>query len=96
MAPWTYVVTYDVADDRRRERLASLLSGYGPRVQLSVFECLVRSRSEACELRARIHDIIDRQEDQVRLYHLAEKAGRRTWVLGTREIEERRDFWLIR
>ena len=34
-----YVVTYDIADDRRREDVATLLSGYGPRVQLSVFEC---------------------------------------------------------
>ncbi|MCA1676888.1 MAG: CRISPR-associated endonuclease Cas2 [Actinobacteria bacterium] len=39
------VVAYDIVDDGRREDVASLLSGYGPRVQLSVFECQVRSRS---------------------------------------------------
>jgi len=39
-----YLITYDIADDRRREDVATLLSGYGPRVQLSVFECDVRSR----------------------------------------------------
>lgn len=34
-----FVIAYDVSDDRRRSRLASLLSRYGSRLQLSVFEC---------------------------------------------------------
>lgn len=93
---WTLVVTYDVADDVRRERLATLLSGYGPRVQLSVFECMVRSKAEVKELRARIHDVIDRQEDQVRLYDMGKGATSRTVIIGAREVEERRDFWIIR
>jgi CRISPR-associated protein Cas2 len=38
-----YVIAYDIADDGRREDVATLLSGYGPRVQLSVFECDVRA-----------------------------------------------------
>ena len=37
-----YVVTYDIADDGRREDVATLLSGYGPRVQLSVFDAICR------------------------------------------------------
>ena len=93
---WMLVVTYDVADDTRRERLATLLSGYGPRVQLSVFECVVRSKAEIKELRARIHDVINREEDQVRLYDTGKDGANRTVVLGAREIEERRDFWIIR
>ena len=34
-----YVVTYDISDDDRRERMANLLGHFGRRVQLSVFEC---------------------------------------------------------
>jgi CRISPR-associated protein Cas2 len=93
---WMLVVTYDIADDVRRERLATLLSGYGPRVQLSVFECMVRSKAEVQELRAKIHAIIDREEDQVRLYPVAKEAANRTVIIGAREIEERKDFWIIR
>lgn len=93
---WTLVVTYDIADDTRRERLATLLSGYGPRVQLSVFECMVRNKGEVKELRAKIHDIIDREEDQVRLYTQSPDAANRTVIIGAREIEERKDFWIIR
>ena len=35
----TYVVTYDVANDKLRSRVSSLLESRGERVQESVFEC---------------------------------------------------------
>ena len=62
------VVAYDIVDDTRREDVASLLSGYGPRVQLSVFECQVRSQTELQSLRAQLRSLIDPLEDQVRIY----------------------------
>ncbi|MGW5219904.1 CRISPR-associated endonuclease Cas2 [Nocardia sp. NPDC004085] len=63
------LVTYDITDDQRREDVAVLLSGYGPRVQLSVFECECRTTDELRDLRARLRDLIDPLEDQIRLYH---------------------------
>ena len=90
-----YVVTYDIADDRRREDVATLLSGYGPRVQLSVFECDVRTRREAATLRAKLREMIDPVEDQVRLYPLDERSAARVSVIGARMIEERQDFWIV-
>ncbi|HVB41440.1 MAG TPA: CRISPR-associated endonuclease Cas2 [Streptosporangiaceae bacterium] len=90
-----YLVTYDIADDRRREDVATLLSGYGPRVQLSVFECTLQSRREAADLRARVRDLIDPVEDQVRLYPLDDRMARGVIVVGARTIEERQDFWII-
>lgn len=91
-----YVIAYDIADDGRRQDLASLLSGYGPRVQLSVFECDVRSRNEAAHLRAHIRTLIDPVEDQVRIYTLDEQSSRDIVILGARVIEERQDFWIVR
>jgi len=38
VTPVRYLVAYDIADDDRREGVALYLSGYGPRVQLSVFD----------------------------------------------------------
>jgi len=90
-----YLITYDIADDRRREDVATLLSGYGPRVQLSVFECEIRTRREATALRASLRNMIDPVEDQVRLYPLDERAARGVVVLGARVIEERQDFWIV-
>jgi CRISPR-associated protein Cas2 len=90
-----YLIAYDIADDRRREDVATVLSGYGPRVQLSVFECELRSRREAAALRAKLRTLIDAIEDQVRIYPLDEKTARGVVVLGARVIEERQDFWII-
>ncbi len=90
-----YLVTYDIADDGRRDDVATLLSGYGPRVQLSVFECDLRSRLEAADLRRRIRELVDPVEDQVRLYPLDDRAVKATAVIGARTIEERQDFWII-
>jgi CRISPR-associated protein Cas2 len=90
-----YVVTYDIADDRRREDVATLLSGYGPRVQLSVFECDLRNRRESASLQSKLRELIDPVEDQVRLYPLDDRAARSGTLIGARTIEERQDFWII-
>jgi CRISPR-associated protein Cas2 len=90
-----YVITYDIADDRRREDVATVLSGCGPRVQLSVFECDVRSRTERGALQARLRELIDPVEDQVRMYPLDDHAARQVAVIGARIIEERQDFWIV-
>jgi len=66
--PVIVVVAYDIVDDARREDVASLLSGYGPRVQLSVFECQVDSQTALQALRADLRALIDPLEDQIRLY----------------------------
>ena len=90
-----YVVTYDIADDRRREDVATVLSGYGPRVQLSVFECDLRTGREAAALRSKLRELIDPVEDQVRLYPLDDRSARQVAVIGARVIEERQDFWIV-
>ncbi|HHP7244558.1 MAG TPA: CRISPR-associated endonuclease Cas2, partial [Elainellaceae cyanobacterium] len=35
------LVVYDIANNRRRQKLSKLLEGYGRRVQESVFECFL-------------------------------------------------------
>jgi CRISPR-associated protein Cas2 len=68
------VVAYDVADDRRRARLASTLEDYGVRVQYSVFECLIDDRRLE-ELRRRAAAILDPSEDRIAYYRLCPRCG---------------------
>lgn len=89
------LVTYDIAEDDRWADLALLLSGFGPRVQLSVFECQLASRPQLYALRKQIRELIDPAADQVRFYELDAEAERRRYVLGARVLEERRDFTII-
>ena len=90
------VVAYDIVDDTRREDVASLLSGYGPRVQLSVFECQVRSQTELQSLRAQLRALIDPLEDQVRIYPTTTQTFYERYILGARTVEERSDYWIVR
>ncbi len=90
------IVCYDVTDDGRREDLAALLSGYGPRVQLSVFECELRSQDELRTLRAEIRRLIDTVEDQVRLYPTTTQTFTERYIIGARTVEERSDYWIVR
>lgn len=63
------VVAYDIVCDRRRNRVAKLLSGYGERVNYSVFECELRERQFAT-LQKQLLKLIDPEEDRVRYYEL--------------------------
>ena len=67
---------------RRREDVATLLSGYGPRVQFSMSGCELRSRREATALGAKLRALIDAIADQVRIYPLDERTARGVVVLG--------------
>ena len=69
-----YVLTYDVnttdkAGRRRLRRMARLCEDYGQRVQLSVFECSV-DEMQLDALLARARNIIDAQQDSLRVYRL--------------------------
>jgi CRISPR-associated protein Cas2 len=73
------LIAYDIADDRRREDVATVLSGYGPRVQLSVSGCELRSRREAAALRSRLRTLIGAVGDQVRISPLGERPRQGWW-----------------
>ncbi|ONH38001.1 MULTISPECIES: CRISPR-associated endonuclease Cas2 [Protofrankia] len=90
------VVCYDIVSDRRREDVAVFLSGYGPRVQLSVFECEVRSTDELRTLKAGLRERIDTLTDQIRIYPTTDATISERHVIGARTVEERSDFWIVR
>ncbi len=90
------IVAYDITDDGRREDVAQLLSGYGPRVQLSVFECEVTSIDELRSLRAQLRERIDPLEDQVRVYPTTTQTFAERYIIGARTVEERSDYWIVR
>jgi CRISPR-associated protein Cas2 len=91
----SYVVAYDIADDERREDIAIFLSGYGPRVQLSVFEADLPDPAAATLFRDRLRAMIDPDDDRIRLYRLTPEALTQRLIYGARRIEERTDFWIV-
>ena len=79
------VVSYDIADDRRRVRVASEMENFGRRVQYSVFECHL-SEAQIRDLETRLQAIIDWDRDRVRYYRLCERDARRIVMDGPGEV----------
>ena len=68
------LVTYDVntaskPGQRRLRRVAKVCEDFGQRVQKSVFECLV-DPAQWADLRSRLVDIVDPEQDSLRFYFL--------------------------
>lgn len=76
-----FVVSYDVADNRRRRQLVELLKDYGRRVQESVFECALEP-AELEQLRARLEELLDAEADSCRIYPVCDRCAQRVWVCG--------------
>lgn len=59
-----YLVTYDIADQKRWRRVFKLMNGFGDWLQLSVFQCRLSLQRHA-ELVALLDGIIHHKEDHV-------------------------------
>lgn len=89
-----WVVAYDIPCDRRRNRVAKVLEGYGQRVQDSVFECWLDKRHLAV-LKTKLARRIDPQEDKIRYYPLCGKDDEDLIVLGCGTRTEDDDFGVV-
>lgn len=84
----TYVVCYDVPDDRRRSKLAECLEQYGDRVQYSVFEAAL-PRALFDNMVCQVRRIIDLHHDSVAIYRLCASCTSQSLFLGLAELQER-------
>lgn len=75
------VVTYDIADDRRRQRVMKMLEGYGEHVQESVFDCHLKPGVYR-EMVKRLRKLVNPRLDNVRLYHLCQADIERIQSIG--------------
>ena len=67
------VVAYDITDDRRRNKIAKILSKFGTRVNYSVFECMLTDK-EFEKLRSDIEKKINVKEDGIAYYPICLKC----------------------
>lgn len=74
MARRFVLVAYDIADDKRRARVAKVLLGFGDRVQYSVFCCALSPR-EKIQLQDKLRPCLHHREDQVILLDAGPVSG---------------------
>lgn len=75
------IVAYDIADPRRLARIARLMLDYGRRVQKSIFEVSL-SPPVFSQMKARVEEIIDYEEDGVKYFPLCEKCSGTVEIIG--------------
>jgi len=71
----TYLVCYDICDDKRLRKVFQLMRSCGDHLQYSVFECQL-TPSDLARLRAELSAIIKHNEDQVLFVNLGPSEGR--------------------
>lgn len=89
-----YLITYDIEEDKKRNKIAKLLEDYGTRVQYSVFECAI-DYNQLEEIKKKAEDIIDKKKDSVRIYRICEGCLKEISILGSGEITKDLDFYII-
>ena len=84
------IVCYDIASDRRRNRVMRKTRGYLSRVQKSVFEGELADE-RLVPLREMLLQEINPSEDTVRIYHLCARCVPATEILGQGNFVDRDD-----
>jgi CRISPR-associated protein Cas2 len=78
---YSYLVCYDICDDRRLRKVFQEMRRWGDHLQYSVFECQLRD-SDLVRMRAALAKIIHHTEDQVLFVNLGPAEGRGERVIS--------------
>lgn len=71
----SFLVCYDISDDKRLRKVFQTMRGYGDHLQYSVFECQLTA-ADLVRLRTELAAIIHHGEDQVLFVDLGPAEGR--------------------
>ena len=71
----TYLVCYDIANDKRLNRVFKICKNFGDHLQFSVFECDLNP-TELSRMQRELNEIISNTEDQVLFIALGPSESR--------------------
>ena len=71
---FTYLICYDIENDRERTRVARLLERYGERIQYSVFEVHLARQTELLGLKEELRGLVSEADAEIRFYRLTVDA----------------------
>ncbi len=88
------LITYDIANSRRLQRVAKVMLDYGIRVQRSIFEAEL-SLPQFRELRGRAEAEMDFQEDGVKYFPLCKQCDYLWYIVGENLVYEDDTFQVL-
>lgn len=68
-----FVICYDIADEKRLRKISKSLEKYAFRIQKSMFFYPNASQQNILELVNELEEILDEEEDDIRIYHVDTK-----------------------
>ncbi len=71
----TFLVCYDIAHDKRRDRIFKICKNHGTHLQFSVFECDLNA-TERLQLERELSEAMKHDEDQILFVSLGPSEGR--------------------
>jgi len=80
-----YLVAYDIANDKRRKKIAELLETYGVRVNYSVFEIeLNETKRSKLLYEIELQNLLNKKYDSLRFYHICQNCETKSFELTNR------------
>jgi CRISPR-associated protein Cas2 len=92
--PLTYIIAYDISDDRRRARVAAILQAYGDRIQRSVFVASIEN-DLLSEARQRIGEIINPDTDSVYVFRQCAACWDAVGIHGQATVADEPLCWTV-
>lgn len=89
-----YVVSYDIPDTPRRNRVAKVLEDFGDRVQYSVFECFLDQKLHEKMIK-RLQKVLNEEQDSLRVYTLCANCEKIVKVIGPGEIIKKEKYYIL-
>ena len=77
----TYIVSYDIADEKRLKKVFKTMRDFGDHLQYSVFECQF-TPADLARCRHALSEIIHHEQDQVLFILLGPAEGRGERVIS--------------
>ncbi|MBU0701481.1 CRISPR-associated endonuclease Cas2 [bacterium] len=88
-----YIVSYDIPDDKKRNKVADILLDFGTRIQYSVFECIM-DYPLLEKMIAKLNKLIS-DNDSVRIYPLCAKCEGMARVMGKGKLTEDAEVYIL-
>ncbi len=87
------IITYDIVEDKTRNKLHKFLSNMGFNIQKSVFECEI-TEDELIDIKRFCKRILDLERDSLRIYRICSSCLEKAKVQGT-TIKLKPETWKI-
>jgi len=88
---YRYVILPDIEDNKNRKKISDILSGYGIRVQKSVFEIEFKTKKELQKLKNELLKFLDKDVDSIKFYSLCANCVNKSFELCNKAEPFERD-----